>query len=196
MVSLFASPLLSLGFHRDFFLKIFYLFIHKRQGEREPETQAEGEAGSMQGAWCGTRSQDPGIMTWTKDRCSTTEPPRCPPSSASLMSKLLKHKSMPVYLLDTNHLQTSLSCFWESGSWLRSEQTLKFYLLILLLAQCRTLWDGLSAISSGYLLLTTQLHQQDGALLTSSSRERGTVFLVFTSITKNPDVPSWTCKAS
>ena len=29
--------------------------------EREAETQAEGEAGSPQGAGCGTRSQDPGI---------------------------------------------------------------------------------------------------------------------------------------
>ena len=41
----------------------FYLFIHERQRqterEREAETQAEGEAGSMQGARCGTQSQDP-----------------------------------------------------------------------------------------------------------------------------------------
>ena len=29
--------------------------------QREAETQAEGEAGFMQGARCGTRSQDPGI---------------------------------------------------------------------------------------------------------------------------------------
>ena len=40
-----------------FFLR-FYLFIHERQ--REAETQAEGEAGSMQGARCGTRSWIPG----------------------------------------------------------------------------------------------------------------------------------------
>ena len=46
--------------------------------EREAETQAEGEAGSMQGAWWGTWSQDPGTTTWAKERCSTTEPPRCP----------------------------------------------------------------------------------------------------------------------
>ena len=33
-----------------------------RDTEREAETQAEGgEAGSMQGAQCGTRSQEPGI---------------------------------------------------------------------------------------------------------------------------------------
>ena len=39
------------------FLKdIIYLFIHNRHRERgrEAETQAEGEAGSMQGLRCGT----------------------------------------------------------------------------------------------------------------------------------------------
>ena len=35
-----------------FFFLRFYLFIHERQ--REAETQAEGEAGSMQGAQRGT----------------------------------------------------------------------------------------------------------------------------------------------
>ena len=54
----------------------FYLFIHKRH--KEAETRAEGEAGSLQGARCGTRSQGPGITTWAKGRCSTTETPRCP----------------------------------------------------------------------------------------------------------------------
>ena len=32
----------------------------------------------FQGAWCGTWSQDPRIMTWAKGRHSTTEPPRHP----------------------------------------------------------------------------------------------------------------------
>ena len=35
-----------------YFLKI--LLIHERHREREAETQAEGEAGSMQGARCRT----------------------------------------------------------------------------------------------------------------------------------------------
>ena len=43
---------------------------------REAETQAEGEAGSMQGARCGTRSQDSRIAPWAKGRCKTPEPPR------------------------------------------------------------------------------------------------------------------------
>ena len=37
-----------------YLFKDFYLFIHERHRERETETQAEEEAGSMQGAQCGT----------------------------------------------------------------------------------------------------------------------------------------------
>ena len=55
-----------------------YLFM--RDTQREAETQAEGEAGSMQGARRRTRSQDPG---WghnlsQRQRGSTAEPPRRP----------------------------------------------------------------------------------------------------------------------
>ena len=35
------------------------------------QREAEGEAGSLQKARCGTRSQDPGITTWAEGRCST-----------------------------------------------------------------------------------------------------------------------------
>ena len=42
--------------------------------EREAEIQSEGEAGSTQGAGCGTWSWDSGIMPWAEGRCSTTEP--------------------------------------------------------------------------------------------------------------------------
>ena len=51
----------------------FYLFIHERH--RETERMAEGEAGSLQGAQCGTRSWDSRIMLWAKGRCSTAELP-------------------------------------------------------------------------------------------------------------------------
>ena len=37
-----------------FFKKRFYLFTHERHTQREAEIEAEGEAGSMQGARCGT----------------------------------------------------------------------------------------------------------------------------------------------
>ena len=35
-----------------------------RDTQREAETQAEGEAGPMQGARRGTRSRDPGVTPW------------------------------------------------------------------------------------------------------------------------------------
>ena len=52
-----------------------------RDTEREAETQAEGEAGFMQRAQCGTRSWDPGTLgpcPEPKAGCSTAEPPRSP----------------------------------------------------------------------------------------------------------------------
>ena len=45
-----------------FFLKILFIHEREREREREAQTQAEGEAGSMQGACCGTQSQDSRIM--------------------------------------------------------------------------------------------------------------------------------------
>ena len=51
---------------RFIFFKIFYLFM--RDTEREAETQAAGETGSMQGAQCGTQSQIPRIRPWAEGR--------------------------------------------------------------------------------------------------------------------------------
>ena len=48
-----VMPLLltqTLFFFKDF----IYLFMRDTERKREAETQAEGEAGSMQGARCGT----------------------------------------------------------------------------------------------------------------------------------------------
>ena len=90
---------LYIVFFLSLLLKDFiYLFIKDTQREE----------GSPQGAWCGTRSQDPGTTTWAKGRRSTTEPPRCPyivifkgwfcycfPDSEHLITKqLLGHKSI------------------------------------------------------------------------------------------------------
>ena len=58
-----------------FCLKIFY--IHERHRESSRDT-GEGEAGSMQGARCGTPSWDSRIKPWAEGRCSTAEPPRDP----------------------------------------------------------------------------------------------------------------------
>ena len=74
---LFPLLVLSLNLsqiNKMLFLK-FYLFITERHTEREAETKAEGEAGSMQGARCRTRSQDPGVTPWAEGRRSTAEPP-------------------------------------------------------------------------------------------------------------------------
>ena len=59
-----------------------------RDTEREAETQAEGEAGSLWGAQCGTRSWDPRIMPGAEGRRSTAEPPR-KPSSLEYMPAIL-----------------------------------------------------------------------------------------------------------
>ena len=66
--------ILYLSIRNLFFKDFIYLFM--RDTEREAETQAEGEAGSLQGARCRTGSWDPGITPWAKGRCSTTEPPQ------------------------------------------------------------------------------------------------------------------------
>ena len=49
-----------------------------RDTHRRAETQVEGEAGFMQGAWCGTWTWESGIMPWAKGRCPTTDHPGIP----------------------------------------------------------------------------------------------------------------------
>ena len=61
-----------------------------RDTERDAETQAEGEGGSMQGARHGSRSRDSRIMPWAKGRHQTTEPPR-DPQNHHLNCKFLGH---------------------------------------------------------------------------------------------------------
>ena len=53
MVKLTKNGIDSFNFLKNklFLFLRFYLFIHERHWEREAETQAEGEAGSMQEAW-------------------------------------------------------------------------------------------------------------------------------------------------
>ena len=46
--------------------------------EREAETQAEGEAGSMQGARCGTQSQVSRITPWAEGGTKLLSYPGCP----------------------------------------------------------------------------------------------------------------------
>ena len=65
----FSSTFLS-------FLKNDFIYLFMRDRERGRDIQGEG--GSLQEAWCGTWSWYPGITTWAKARCSTTEPPGIP----------------------------------------------------------------------------------------------------------------------
>lgn len=52
----------------------------------EREREAEGDAGYMQGAQCGTRSRDSRITPWAEGRRSAAEPLRRPCSFALLLS--------------------------------------------------------------------------------------------------------------
>ena len=61
-----------------FFFLRFYLFIHERHREREAETQAEGEAGSMQGARCGTRPRVSRITPWAEGSAKPLSHPGIP----------------------------------------------------------------------------------------------------------------------
>ena len=66
-------------FLKSFFLFFFkILFIYSWETQRERQTQAEEEAGFMQGAWCGTWSWDSRITPWAEGRWQTAEPPRDP----------------------------------------------------------------------------------------------------------------------
>ena len=61
------------------FFFLFYLLIHERHRQREAETQAEGEAGSMQGARCGTQSWVSRITPWAESGVKLLSHPGCPP---------------------------------------------------------------------------------------------------------------------
>ena len=74
----------------SFFSKI-YLFIHERHRLREAETQAEGEAGSPQGAQCGTRSQIPGSQPELKAGAQPQSHPGVPLRDIMEGQELLLH---------------------------------------------------------------------------------------------------------
>ena len=60
-----------------------------RDAEREAETQAEGEAGSLQGAPCGTRSRDPGSRPEPKADAQPLSHPGAPRITIFVYLKLL-----------------------------------------------------------------------------------------------------------
>ena len=66
------------GFIFLLFFKVLFIHEkHREERERGAETQAEGEVGSMQGARCGTPSQDLGTCPEPKADAQPLSP-RCP----------------------------------------------------------------------------------------------------------------------
>ena len=72
-----------------FLFKKYFIYLFMIDTEREAETEGEGEAGSLQGARCGTQSLDPEITIWAKG----TEPPRRPSIFVSFLSINQKQSS-------------------------------------------------------------------------------------------------------
>jgi len=67
-----------------FFCFVFkdFIYLTERDSERGNTSRgSERERSRLpakQGAWCGARSQDPGVTTWAEGSRLTTEPPRRP----------------------------------------------------------------------------------------------------------------------
>ena len=55
-----------------------FIYLFMRDTEREAETQAEGEAGSMQGTRCVTRSQVSRITSWAEGSAKPLSHQGCP----------------------------------------------------------------------------------------------------------------------
>ena len=90
------TPKLSLTFWRAFIFLVFYLFIHERQ--REAEIQAEGEAGSMQGARRGTQSPFSRFTPWAEGGAKLLSHPRLP--SGELLKDVCCVLAAASYLTD------------------------------------------------------------------------------------------------
>ena len=71
-----AFNILHLQVRFFFFLSFIYLFM--RDTQREAETQAEGEAGSMQGAQHGTRFPVSRMRPWAEGSAKSLSYPGCP----------------------------------------------------------------------------------------------------------------------
>ena len=61
-----------------FFFLRFYLLIRERHTQREAETQAQGEAGSMQGARRSTRSRVSRVTLWAEGGAKPLSQPGVP----------------------------------------------------------------------------------------------------------------------
>ena len=77
------------------------------RGSGGAETQAEGEVGSKQGSWCGTRSWDSSITPWAEGRCQTAEPPRDPRTPFHLDDILITEGILSCFCLQIQHYSST-----------------------------------------------------------------------------------------
>ena len=69
-----------------------------RDTERDAETQAEGEAGSVEGAPCRSRSRVSRTVPWAEGRCLTAEPSRDPHGTPFSLSSIYLSIYLSTYL--------------------------------------------------------------------------------------------------
>ena len=102
--------------HREilffFFKSLKILFIYSWETQREAETQAEGEAGSLWGAPCGTRSQTPG--SWPELKADTQ-----PRSHPGAWDSYLTHN------LNKREREREILCASYTNRWLSPDKVLK-----------------------------------------------------------------------
>ena len=96
------------------FKKILFIYSWEteREREREAETQAEGEAGSMQGARCGTRSRVSRIRLWAEGGAKLLSHPAAPNCSL-LLASWWNHSCV---VLDFPKYSIIVLWFWKLAS--------------------------------------------------------------------------------
>ena len=83
-----------------------------RDTQREAGTQAEGEAGSMQGAQRGTRSQVSRIRPWDEGSAKLLSHPGCPKFKILVAFYIMKLLSLQEYFSPTDiHIEVKIFCF-------------------------------------------------------------------------------------
>ena len=76
-----------------FIFKKDFIYLFTRDTHREAETQAEGEAGSMQGAECRTRSQIPGSCPEPKADAQPLSHPGIPENDLNIyLESIERHR--------------------------------------------------------------------------------------------------------
>ena len=99
------------------------LFIHSQETHR----QAEGEAGSMRGAWRGTRSQVSRITPLAEGGAKPLSHPGCPVSTfKSLLSYFTPYSFFSCVLSPSPH---TILCYILSLNWYSKTEALSYFFL-------------------------------------------------------------------